>query len=48
MDEQIELGRAVMLSGPDWRSRLVLDGPSRVAFEIYKRTKEQRLADGKD
>lgn len=44
MDEQIELARAVMLSGPDWRSRLVLDGPSRIAFNVYKRTKEQRVA----
>jgi hypothetical protein len=43
LDEKIELGRAVMLSGPDWKSRLVLNGPSRVAFEIYKQEKEERV-----
>lgn len=43
MDERIELGRAVMLSGPDWNGRLALAGPSRLAFEIYTDAKEERL-----
>lgn len=43
MDQRIELGRAVMLAGPDWNGRLLLDGPSRLAFEIYVDSKEERL-----
>jgi GNAT superfamily N-acetyltransferase len=39
----IPLGRAVMLSGPDWMGRLELNGPSRVAFDIYASTKGERL-----
>jgi hypothetical protein len=48
MEDQIELARAVMLSGPDWKSRLVLNGPSRVAFNIYKEAKEEQVAREQD
>jgi len=44
MDERIEFGRAVMLSGPDWSAYLQLNGPSRVAFELALASKEERLA----
>jgi GNAT superfamily N-acetyltransferase len=40
---RLDLGRAVMLSGPDWMGRLELGGPSRVAFGIYADGKEERL-----
>lgn len=43
IEERIELGRAVMLTGPEWTGRLQLQGPSRVAFEIAVDGKEERM-----
>jgi len=41
MDERIPLGRAVMLTGPDWDGRLDLNGPGYAQFRSYADAKAE-------
>jgi hypothetical protein len=43
MDQRIELGRAVMITGPAWFGRLDLNGPERAAFNAYAAAKMARI-----
>jgi GNAT superfamily N-acetyltransferase len=43
LDLPIELGRAVMVSGPAWFGRLDLRGPERAAFNAYAAAKIARI-----
>jgi hypothetical protein len=46
MDRGIELGRAVMITGPAWFGRLDLDGPERAAFNAFAAAKMARIKEG--
>lgn len=51
MDTRIQLGRAVMLTGPGWEGRLALQGPSYVQFKSYadaKAEEAKRLLEGEE
>lgn len=43
LDRRIELGRAVMITGPAWFGRLDLRGPERAAFNAYAAGKIARI-----
>lgn len=44
MDEQVELGRAIMITGPDWWGRLDLQGPDRSVFNAWVYSRFSKLA----
>jgi hypothetical protein len=46
LDRRIELGRAVMITGPPWFGRLDLRGPERAAFNAYAAAKIARIREG--
>lgn len=46
MDKPISLGRAIMLSGPEWRGFLQLEGPHRLAFDEAAKERAARAQDG--
>jgi hypothetical protein len=46
MKRRIELGRAVMITGPAWFGRLDLNGPERAAFNAYAAAKMARIRGG--
>jgi GNAT superfamily N-acetyltransferase len=51
METRIQLGRAVMLTGPGWEGRLDLHGPSYVQFKSYadaKAEEAKRLLEGEE
>lgn len=48
LDQRIDLGRAVMISGPAWFGRLDLTGPERAAFNAYAAGKRARVQAGED
>lgn len=43
LTRRIELGRAVMITGPAWFGRLDLNGPERAAFNAYAAAKMARI-----
>ena len=43
LERRIELGRAVMITGPAWFGRLDLRGPERAAFNAYAAAKIARI-----
>ena len=42
MDRPLVLGKAIMLTGPQWRAYLQLQGPQRLAFEEARRERTSR------
>jgi GNAT superfamily N-acetyltransferase len=48
LTQRIELGRAVMITGPAWFGRLDLKGPERAAFNAYAAAKITRIQDQED
>jgi GNAT superfamily N-acetyltransferase len=46
MDQPLVLGKAVMLTGPQWRAYLQLQGPQRLAFEEARRERTSRPGAG--
>lgn len=44
MTDLIDLGRALMISGPSWNGVLDLQGPGRTAFEAYAQGRLRKLA----
>jgi GNAT superfamily N-acetyltransferase len=48
MEERIDFGRAMLLTGPEWDGRLGLQEADRVLFDIALEDKEERLARQKE
>jgi hypothetical protein len=44
LTDQIPIGKAIMICGPQWWGRLDLRGPGRTAFEIHARTRLAAIA----
>lgn len=44
VDEQVPLGKAILICGPAWWGRLDLHGPSRAAFDVYARNRLAAVA----
>jgi len=46
MADRIPLGRAVMITGPEWIGRLDLNGPGRTVFRVHAAAKANQLGAG--